>query len=217
MSPVADSSILFRQSDPDPSRPVTRSNNRLGVLLDEAAHLFASKGFRETTMRDIATRAEMLPGSIYYHFPSKDDLLVAVYEEGVRRLAARIEVADPGPGADPWARLEAVMTAHLETILDGTAYARVIIRVLPDAAPKVAARLIELRDAYERLVGDVVAALPLAPGVDAKLFRLFLIGAANHAQLWRRDGPRTPAEIAVELVRLFRLPAASDSPEEGIG
>ena len=185
----------------------TRANNRIGVVRDIAAELFAEKGFHETTMRDIARRAGMLPGSIYYHFPSKADLLAGVYEEGVSRLLARIDAADPGPRAEPWARLEAVMTAHVEAILDRSAYARVMIRVLPDAAPGAAARLIEARDRYEARIAEVIARLPLAPGIDRRLLRLFLLGAANHVQVWRREGGRTPAEIATALVRLLRDPA----------
>jgi AcrR family transcriptional regulator len=167
--------------------PASRASNRIGVLRDTAADLFAGNGFHETTMRDIAKRAGMLPGSIYYHFPSKEDLLAAVYEEGVNRLLARIDAADPGETAPPWARLEAVMTAHVEAILDHSAYARVMIRVLPDAAPGAAARLIELRDSYEARIAEVIARLPLAPGIDRRLFRLFLLGAANHVQIWRHE------------------------------
>ena len=115
---------------------VSRANNRIGILRDTAAELFAGNGFHETTMRDIAKQAGMLPGSIYYHFPSKEDLLAAVYQEAVNRLLAHINAADPGQTAPPWTQLEAVMTAHVEAILDRSAYARVMIRVLPDAAPR---------------------------------------------------------------------------------
>ena len=174
--------------------------------------LFAENGFHETTMRGIARRAGMLPGSIYYHFPSKADLLAAVYEEAVRRLLDLVDAADPGAGAEPWARLEAVMTAHVEAILDRSAYARVMIRVLPDAAPGATARLIELRDKYEARIAEIIARLPLAPGTDRRLFRLFLLGAANHVQLWRHEGGQSPGEIAVSLVRLLRDPAG-DLPE----
>ena len=193
--------------------PASRANNRIGVLRDTAANLFAGKGFHETTMRDIAKRAGMLPGSIYYHFLSKEDLLVAVYEEGVNRLLARIDAADPGETAPPWARLEAVMTAHVEAILDRSAYARVMIRVLPDAAPGAAARLIELRDSYEARIAEVIARLTLAPGIDRRLFRLFLLGAANHVQIWRHEGGQNPAEIAVSLVRLLHDPAGETTGE----
>ncbi len=193
--------------------PGNRANNRIGILRDTAAELFAGQGFHETTMRDIAKRAGMLPGSIYYHFSSKEDLLAAVYQEGVTRLLARIDAADPGETAPPWTRLEAVMTAHVEAILDRSAYARVMIRVLPDAAPGAAARLIGLRDSYEARIAEVIARLPLAPGTDRRLFRLFLLGAANHVQLWRHEGGQSPAEIAVSLVRLLRDPAGETTGE----
>ncbi len=161
-------------------------------------------------MRDIAARTKMLPGSIYYHFPSKDQLLVAVYEEGVKRLMARIDEADPGVSSEPWLRLEAILTAHLQSILDDSPYARVLIRVLPDVTPTVSERLIELRDSYEQVIADIIAELPLAPGFDQRLLRLFLIGAANHVHIWRREGQHSPEKIAVELVRMFRLPVGAE-------
>lgn len=181
-----------------------RPDSRGALLRDIAAGLFAEKGFRETTMRDIAARAGMLPGSIYYHYPSKEDLLAAVYEEGVARTLSRIDASDPGEGADPWTRLGAVMAAHVAAILDRSPYARVIVRVLPDAAPGAAGRLIALRDAYEARIADVIAALPLAAGADRRLLRLFLLGAANHVPVWRREDGQSPAEIAAALVGLFR-------------
>ncbi|MCZ7598181.1 MAG: TetR/AcrR family transcriptional regulator [Gammaproteobacteria bacterium] len=57
-------------------------------------------------MRDIAREAGMIAGSIYYHFPSKEDLFPAVYEEGVRRISARVSAAiagidDPGSASRP--------------------------------------------------------------------------------------------------------------------
>jgi AcrR family transcriptional regulator len=199
---------------PSTPNPASRANNRAGVLRDTAAELFAGNGYHETTMRDIAKRAGMLPGSIYYHFPSKEDLLAAIYEEGVSRLLARIDAADPGQTAPPWSRLEAVMTAHVEAILDRSAYARVMVRVLPDAAPGAAARLIDLRDSYETRIAEVIACLPLAPGIDRRLFRLLLLGAANHVQIWRHEGGHNPAEIAASLVHLLRDPAGEITGEQ---
>jgi AcrR family transcriptional regulator len=218
-APAAQRTAVGRKAAPHPSvahpaspgaapRGEPRANNRLGALLDAAAELFASRGFRGTTMRDIAARTAMLPGSIYYHFPSKEHLLVAVYEEGVRRLRARVDRADPGPAAEPWGRLEAILAAHLETILERSHYAQVMIRVLPDAAPAVAQRLVELRDRYDGFVAEVVATLPLPPEVDRALYRFFLLGALNHVQVWRREGPRTPTQIAAALARVFRVQGA---------
>src|SRR5574337_1632583 len=78
-----------------------RSDNRLQDLLDAAARLFALHGYAATSMRDIAIETKMLAGSVYYHFPSKDELLLAVYEAGVQALDAAVTAAVAGE-TDPW-------------------------------------------------------------------------------------------------------------------
>ena len=70
-----------------------RQDNRRERLMDAAAELFSRRGYRATTVRDIAAAVGMLPGSVYYHFPSKGALLLAVYEEGVRRVTRRVDEA----------------------------------------------------------------------------------------------------------------------------
>src|SRR5439155_20955761 len=93
-----------------------RADNRLPLLLDEAARLFGAQGFHGTSIRDIVRAVDMLPGSIYYHFETKDFLLAAVYAEGVRRISARVTAAIEGKSG-PWERLEAAAIAHLEALL----------------------------------------------------------------------------------------------------
>ncbi len=191
-----------QRSDRPASRP--RSDNRLPGLLDSAARLFASRGYAATTMRDIAVDASMLPGSMYYHFASKEALLVAVYDAGVAELErAAIEAVQKE--SEPWLRLEALCRAHLETVLRDSDYAQVLIRVFPDDIPGEAQRLRALRERYENLFRDAVAALPLAPRADRRALRLMLIGALNWAALWfnpkGRDSPRVLARKFVGLIK----------------
>jgi len=181
-----------------------RQDNRRSAVLDAAATLFAERGYRATSMRDIATAAGMLPGSIYYHFPSKDDLLVAVYAEGVERIETRVRAAS-SIAADPWQRLEEACTAHLETLLDGSAYAAVVVRVLPDEAPQARDALVALRDRHETLFRDLVDALtqPSDPG-ERHALRLLLLGALNWTPHWYRAGGATPRTLARQFVQLLR-------------
>ncbi|MFQ6024246.1 MAG: TetR/AcrR family transcriptional regulator [Acidiferrobacterales bacterium] len=172
-----------------------RQDNRRQRLLDAAARLFRSHGYHATSMRDIAKAVGMLPGSIYYHFPSKDELLVTVYKEGVRRITEKVD-AVTGRENDPWRRLEAACIAHLETLLDHSDYAQVVIRVLPDDAGPVKPRLIALRDQYEARFKRLVEELDLPPQVDRRYMRLLLIGALNWSQVWYRPGGDSPRTIA---------------------
>ena len=114
-------------SAPRATRP--RSSHR-AALLEAAARLFDERGYHGTSIRDIARATGVTPGAIYSHHASKAALLLAVYEEGVRRIAERVEEA-VAREASPRARLGAAAEAHVETLLDGSAYASVVVRVLP--------------------------------------------------------------------------------------
>ncbi len=186
-----------------PNRP-PRSDNRVQELLDVAARLFAKHGYAATSMRDIALGVNMLPGSVYYHFASKEELLVAVYGAGVSHLERVTQVAVEKE-AEPWARLEALCRAHLEVVLKDSDYAQVLIRVLPDDIPAAAERLRELRARYESIFREVVADLPLAAGTDRRVLRLMIIGTLNWSLLWfdpqGRDSPRVLARKFVGLLK----------------
>ncbi len=192
---------------PRPQR-APRADNRLPLLLDEAARLFGAQGFHGTSIRDIVRAVAMLPGSIYYHFATKDLLLVAVYAEGVRRISERV-VAAVAAKSDSWERLEAACVAHLEAVLEESGYAQVVIRVRPTDVPSATAHLNELRDAYERLFVELVDALPIAPGVDRRGLRLLLLGGLNWTQTWYRPGRHSPRSIAKHFVTLLRAPVGA--------
>lgn len=182
-----------------------RQNNRRDKLLQAAAHLFASQGYEATSMRDIASAVGMLPGSVYYHFPSKEDLFVAVHDEGMRQITDAVEAAIAGID-DPWDRLEAAAAGHMEALLADSGFASVVTPEYSTKLAQAAASLIAQRDAYERKFAGLVDALPLAPDVDRRLLRLGLLGMLNWARTWYRPGPghKTPAQIGREMVALLR-------------
>ncbi len=187
-----------------------RSNNRNDALLDAAAAQFAAQGFRETTMRDIAKSVGMLPGSIYYHFGSKDDLLLSVYEAGVERMVAEFNAALAG-AAEPWERLTAAIAAHISAITRKSPYMQVINRVLPEHVPKHADSLRRLRERYEACFSELIAELPIAASIDRSLLRLMILGAANHAQFWfDPESSRSPEEIGKAFARFLIEPIGGD-------
>lgn len=187
-----------------------RQDNRRERLLDAAAGLICRRGYHATSMRDIARATDMLPGSIYYHFESKEELLVAIYAEGVRRIAERVDRAVAGESL-AMKRLEAACVAHLEMLLTDSDYAQVVVRVLPGDVPAVSARLTALRDDYEARFRRLIAALALPRG-RRRYARLCLLGALNAAQSWYRQGGDSPARIARRMLEVFREPLAGKLP-----
>lgn len=180
-----------------------RQANRWPALLDAAAAKFAAQGYHATTMRELATATEMTPGAIYFHVPNKQALLLAVYAEGVQRIVDRVETAAARHGT-AWSRLTAAVEAHLEAILDASAYARVVIRILPDDVPEIAADLTCLRDRYEERFRALFAEVALPEGVAPGLARLFLLGALNWTPVWHRPGRAPISEIARQVLAPLR-------------
>jgi AcrR family transcriptional regulator len=190
---------------PRPAIPARtpRADNRLAPLLDAAAAQFALKGYEAASIRDIVRAVGMLPGSLYYHFANKDELLVAVYAEGVRRIGAAVTAAIERH-ADPWDRLEAACTVHLESLLDRSAYAKVVIAVQPDGVPAVEDKLVALRDSYERLFVALIGALPLPPRTPRAPLRMLLLGALNWTPTWYRPGGSSPQRVARGYLQLLK-------------
>ena len=173
------------------------------TLMAVSARLFAKGGFDATSMRDIASEAGMLAGSMYHHFRSKNDLIASVYEAGVAEIAAAVDAAVAQPVL-PWERLEAACVAHLEALLADRAHARVMTVDLGRLDGRLRRRLVALRDGYERRFVELVAALPLPTATDRRLWRLQLLGSLNWTPTWFRPGRRTPADIARATVAALR-------------
>ncbi len=61
------------------SRMTPKSVRTRQKILDAALLLFVEKGYEKSTMRQIAMQADMAPGSIYHHFPTKEHIVQTFY------------------------------------------------------------------------------------------------------------------------------------------
>jgi AcrR family transcriptional regulator len=62
------------------SRMTPKSIRTRQKILDAALLLFIEKGYDKATMRQIAVKVNMAPGSIYHHFPTKEHMVQAFYD-----------------------------------------------------------------------------------------------------------------------------------------
>ena len=190
-------------------KPRTRRNNesnRRDELLRVSARLFREKGFDGTSIRDISAAAGMHSGSPFYHFRSKQDILVAVMEqglaEGLRRTEEVIALTLP-----PEEKLKRLIRAQLGTILeDGSDFIPVLLYDWRSLTTANRRRIVALKDRYDALWQEVIDDLKRAghmPG-DAQLVRLLILGAVNWTGTWYRPGGRLSLdEVAEGCARLF--------------
>jgi AcrR family transcriptional regulator len=62
-------------------------------ILDAARQLFLAEGYANVSIRKIAERIEYSPAAIYSYYASKDDIFLALANEGFHRLAAKVRAA----------------------------------------------------------------------------------------------------------------------------
>jgi AcrR family transcriptional regulator len=89
-------------------------------IIDRALALFAEKGYRETTMSEVAKAAGVATGLAYRYFRAKEDLVLALYEQLSEEVAERVRLPEGSVGAR-WAALEkarfTVIGPHRRTLL----------------------------------------------------------------------------------------------------
>jgi TetR/AcrR family transcriptional regulator, cholesterol catabolism regulator len=187
------------------------SHVRREQLMLAAVRVLTEKGYEGASLREICAAAGILPGSLYYHFKSKEDLFVSLHAEGFRQLNEAVDTAIARE-SDPWARLEAACAAHL-TLLVGAEYESLVggTSLFHPARSPLQRRLNRDRDAYEERFRQMIGALQLPPDVDQTLVRLNLLGALNWTHNWYRPGRKSPRELAHQLVQKI-LRRSLDAP-----
>ena len=113
-----------------------------GRLVNAAMTLFARKGIVNTTTADVAKSVRMSHGVIFLHFPTRDDLVVAVIDDFGARLSAEFRRAfeqDLG--------LRSVLKAHLRVLQEFEPFYARLVAEAPMLPPKVRSTLMLLHAA----------------------------------------------------------------------
>jgi AcrR family transcriptional regulator len=165
-----------------------------GRVLRAAAHLFLTRGYAQTTVRDLAREVGILSGSIFHHFESKEEILEAVMSEVSNLNAGRMrEVA--AADQPPLPRVRALIRCELDSIHGETSEAMTLLvsewRSLSGPAKE---RVLLARDRYEDVWLDALRAAhdELLP-IDAFLLRRLLQGMTASTANWYR--PRGPLSL----------------------
>jgi TetR/AcrR family transcriptional regulator, cholesterol catabolism regulator len=185
-------------------RPRPVSSARRDAVLAVAAELFAEKGFRATTVRDIADAAGVLSGSLYHHFDSKESMVDELLSEFLNDLLVRYEQVIAA-GDPPRATLE----RFIQVAFDALPRHRAAIVVFQQDGDYLAQfeRFGYLRATGERIermwVGVIQAGQADGELVteNAKLAYHFIRDAVWVSVRWYRpDGDWTPEDLSRQFI-----------------
>ncbi len=159
-------------------------------ILQEAAELFLTKGYGDTSLRDIASAVGIQPASIYHHFSSKEVLFTEILRIGIEHTTEAFDRtnADLNADAPPGIALLAHVEAHLTALFDHGPYTAANIVVFPVAPDAVKAAVVPIRDAYEQrwdtLLRELATSGQLDPDLDVRMARRIVLGSINSTIEW---------------------------------
>jgi AcrR family transcriptional regulator len=129
-------------------------------LYEAAVELIAEQGFSATTVDDIALRAKVAKGTVYYNFASKTALFEELLRHGIGLLTAEFRAAVDG--LPPREAVAALVRAQLEYIRRYRAFAQLLLSEMWRTNREWQQTLVLLREQAIEVIAETVQA-----GVDS--------------------------------------------------
>ncbi|MFJ2743985.1 TetR/AcrR family transcriptional regulator [Streptomyces sp. NPDC087440] len=190
----------------------TRRRNTRQKLYEAAVTLIAEKGFSSTTVEEIAERAGVAKGTVYYNFKSKSELFEELLRYGVGLLTASLqEAADEtaARGGSKVEALDAMIRAGLLFIHRYPAFTQLYVAELWRTNRAWQSTLLVVRQqavaVVERVLGEGVADGELSEEIDIPLTAAALVGMVLVAALdWQAfQSERSLDDVHAALSRLL--------------
>jgi AcrR family transcriptional regulator len=192
-------------------RPIQSESDSLRKdIIAHSAALFRQQGYANTTVRDISAAVGIQPGSWFYHFKTKQDILLAVVEQGLAQSLAEVE-AIAAQALAPRAAFKQLVQAHLHTLLaPDHDFIAVLLYEWRSLDQPNRARIIMLKDRHEAIWDQVIAALHRSGdwAMPTRFDRLLMFGALNWSAQWYKPGAGGGLEELAEHAVRFILRSA---------
>jgi len=180
--------------------------SRKEQIFTEALRLMRSKGYLNTSMRDIASAVEIEAASLYNHLRNKEELL----ETTCFGLAAKLELGIKEVNDiyfDAIHKLRTAVRNHVLVLTENLDATHLFVHEWRNLSAEKLSLFIQKRDAYEREIREIMV-LGNKEGtfkeVDAKFATLTVLATLNWVGEWYKpDGEMQPGQIADNLTNFI--------------
>lgn len=185
-----------------------RSVTRQERILDAALDVFAEHGYQQATVDDIASTARTSKGGIYFHFPGKDAIFLALLDRSANMLLARVGERVSAE-SDPIAKVDAALLALVRTFGSHRALARLFLVESRGAGPKLHSRLVDVQARFAAFVKqqlDEAVSQGLVAPFDTEVASQAWFGALNQVvTVWALAEHPRPLEETYPHLRSLLL------------
>lgn len=179
-----------------PTRPASQR-----AIVEAAREEFSERGYSATSIRDIAQRAEVSLSAMYYYFKGKQELLVAILDEGHDAYFGACDEALAAVGDDPGERLEALVAATVQFRADHPVKSSIVLTEGRSLEPEHLARYRKHEERGSQQFREVIES-GIAEGVFLTPYsddaRRAVIAMCNAIADWYRTGGPVNVDELIE-------------------
>lgn len=189
----------------------TKSERTRIRILDAAAATFSKHGYAGARLEDVAEAADTKAGSLYYHFASRDELVMEVLRLSIERITSAV-VTGVGELPEGTSYRDRIRAAIDIQILNGLnqqdTYTAAAFRITTNLPPNLRRQVYEMQRGFGDFWRDLLEAAQKAgeinPSCNVSVIRMLLMGALNWSIEWYRpNGQLTSQEIGVQLYNML--------------
>lgn len=182
-------------------------------LLDVATDLFSTKGFKGTSIRDIARAMDMSISNIYHYFGNKDGLMLAILERSSQGVVAALRKVSHRE-LDPFAKFKLLLKTHIHLCAVHWKESKVFFLDEEHLSPEG----VEINRRLQREVFEIylkrltrLEETGVIKGRDLKILAFNILGVINWQLHWYRPKGRLSLEAVANEVISFVLYGISGS------
>lgn len=208
-------------------KPALIGTDRRQQILEAALDVFAEQGLHGATTKEIAARAGVTPGLIYFYFPSKEDLFTATFEHQAQLAFAQLDFAEEAASDEPPEVVMRQVVSRFIAFMDSPRCASLMRILMRESVRCESSALVEGKDEArsqiksrqikslsQRLYANLHGYLAARMGrgklrtMDASLVAQLLTGSIVTVMLRRLSGDALLAHVSQEeltdtIVNLF--------------
>lgn len=195
-----------------PSEKARRTRQR---IIDAAIRVFANKGYHDAKVDDIVDESGTSKGSVYFHFPNKEQIFLALIDEFARLLEEQLteDIAESKGGV---LRVDAALRGMLATFGQYRHLAKIFLVQAVGLGSAFEEKRMEIQARFETIIAenlDAAVADGDIPPIDTEVVAMLWMGAIYQAVTrWvytgEPDEERLLSTLRTVLLRSIAVPEA---------
>lgn len=201
----------------DNNNPETKSTRER--ILDAALDVFSRKGYHEARLDEIVEQSHTSKGSIYFHFPNKEKLFIALVDQFSDLLERRVTEAIARE-AEGMGRVRVAIEVVLETFGKYRRPAKILLIQAVGLGTVFEKKRLEVTDRFAHLIqtylDEAIAINDITPStrMDTSIIAHAWMGAIYNVVIqWVYSGEPSPEAISATLVPLLLKSVGYDASE----